>query len=455
VKKFKIMALTLLCLLLVISVVFTGCKTTSSSSGEAGDKTEAAETQAAAKEGVTLHMLMEDIPATHAVEKLLPEFTAATGINVEFEIVQYMDMHQKLVTNFMSPTGQYDVIEVDNYWAGEFPATGWIIPLDDYIKRDNFDVSVYIPAMMDMVGYYPRTGDNKQIYMLPIYSYSMGLLYREDLLNDPDLQKAYKELYNQDLKVPASLDEYVQQCQFMQENAGVSGSAMQAGRGDPIVMEWSNYLFALGGDYYDENWNAIINDEKGVKAVELYKANIEKGSPEGALSFALDDALRIMSQGQAYSMISYIIMLPLLTDPEQSSVAESTRMIPMPGDKGLAGGWGWAIAANSQYQDESWEFIKWVESAEIAKKRALDDSTPARIDVCEDADVIAKYPIYPTMLEVISHSKPVPEFLYSAEMVEIVGRELSLICSGEKSAQEGLDLAAKELDELAVKAKLK
>ena len=412
-------------------------------------------TGAAKKSDVTLHMLMEDIPATHAVEDLLPEFTAATGIKVEFEIVQYMDMHQKLVTNFMSKTGQYDVVEVDNYWAGEFPAAGWIIPLDDYIKKDKIDTSVYIPAMMDMVGYFPMTGTEKKVYMLPIYSYSMGLIYRTDLLNDPKLQESYKKLFNADLKVPTTLEEYVQQCKFMQENAGVSGSAMQAGRGDPIVMEWSNYLFALGGRFYDENWNSTINDAKALKAVELYKANITDGSPQGVLSFALDDALRIMSQGEAYSMISYIIMLPLLMDPEQSKISDKVQMVPMPGEDGLAGGWGWSIAANSQYKDEAWEFIKWVESFDIAKKRALADSTPARLDISKDADVIKKYPFYPVMSEVIARSVPVPEFQYSAQMVEIVGRELSLICSGEKSAQEGLDLAKTQLDELAVKANLK
>lgn len=283
----------------------------------------------------------------------------------------------------------------------------------------------------------------------------MGMIYRTDLLNDPKLQESYKKLFNTDLKVPTTLEEYVQQCKFMQENAGVSGSAMQAGRGDPIVMEWSNYLFALGGAFYDDKWNSTINDAKALKAVELYKANITDGSPKGALSFALDDALRIMSQGEAYSMISYIIMLPLLMDPEQSKIAGKVEMAPMPGENGLAGAWGWSIAANSQYKDEAWEFIKWVETFDIAKKRALADSTPTRTDIFSDSDVIKKYPFYPVLMQVISRSKPVPEFQYSAEMVEIVGRELSLICSGEKSAQEGLDLAKKQLDELAVKAKLK
>ena len=118
--------------------------------------------------GVTLRVLMEDVPETHIIKALLPEFEAKTGIKVEFEIVQYMDMHAKLVPQLMSPNCQYDLLEVDNYWAGEFPAAGWLEPLEKYVKRDNFDISVYLPSMLDMVGYY-----NGKLYMIPMYNYAM------------------------------------------------------------------------------------------------------------------------------------------------------------------------------------------------------------------------------------------------------------------------------------------
>jgi ABC-type glycerol-3-phosphate transport system substrate-binding protein len=398
---------------------------------------------------------MEDVPDTRVIEPLLPEFTAATGIKVEMEIVQYLDMHQKLVANFMSPTGNYDVVEVDNYWAGEFPATEWIIPLDDYIKKDNFDTSVYIPALMDLVGYYPMTGTEKKVYMIPMWTYCMGLIYRTDIMDDPALQSAYKDIYNTDLKLPESLEEYVQLCKFMQENAGVVGSSMQGGRGDSIVMEWSNYLYSVGGTYYDENWNATINDANGLKAIELYKDNINNAAPEGALAFNFDDALRVFMQGEAFSMASHTIILPMLEDPANSKVVGKYALVPMPGKNSFTGAWGWSIAANSQYKDEAWEFIKWVETFDIAKKRALGGGFATRTDVFNDPEVIAKNTFYPLLQKIIAQSKAVPEFLYSTEMIEIVGRELSLICSGEKSPQEGLDLAAEQLDELAVKAKLK
>jgi ABC-type glycerol-3-phosphate transport system substrate-binding protein len=98
---------------------------------------------------VTLRALMEDVPETRIIEQLLPEFERKTGIKVQFEIVQYGDMHAKLVTQFLSPRSQYDIVQVDNYWAGEFPAAGWIEPLDKYVERDKFDLSQYLPDRSD------------------------------------------------------------------------------------------------------------------------------------------------------------------------------------------------------------------------------------------------------------------------------------------------------------------
>lgn len=399
---------------------------------------------------ITLRMLMEDVPETRIIETLLPEFERETNIGVEFEIVQYGDMHAKLVTQFMNPRSQYDVIEVDNYWAGEFPAAGWLEPLDKYVERDKFSISDYVPSMLEMVGYY-----NGKLYMIPMYNYAMCLLYRTDLMSDPKLQKAFEEAYKVKLDVPKTVEEYVRLCRFMQKNAGVAGSAMQAQRGDPIVMEWSNYLFGCGGEYYDKHWYAAINSPEAVRATELYIENVKYGAPEGALSFNLDDAFRVMSQGRAFSMISYNWMLPQLNDTSKSKVAGKVAIAPMPGNVGLNGGWGWAIASNATHKEEAWKFIKWVESPEIAKKRALMGGAPTRRSMFTDKDVTEKYPWYPEVLKILEHARPVPEFQYSAQMIEVVGRELSLAATDQKPIKAALDDAARELDQLARQARLR
>lgn len=399
--------------------------------------------------GVTLRILMEDVPETRIIEELLPDFESKTGIKVQFEIVQYSDMHAKLIPQLMSPNCQYDLLEVDNYWAGEFPAAGWLEPLDEYVKEDNFDISVYIPSMLDMVGYY-----NDKLYMIPMYNYAMGLVYRTDILTDENLKGKYKEQYGKELTIPGTVEEYVQICEFIQNNTQLYGTAMQAQRGDPIVMEWSNYLFAVGGDYYDENWHSRVNDEFGVKATELYIRALKNATSPGALAFNLDDSFRLMSQGEAFSMISYNWMVSQLNNPESSKIAGSVALAPMPGGTGLNGGWGWAIPKNSQHKEEAWEFIKWVESFVIAKTRALMGGAPTRYDVFTDEEVVKKYPWYPKVMWIILNAKPVPEFQYSSQMIEVMGRELSLAASGEKTIKESLDTAAEELDKLAILAGL-
>lgn len=398
---------------------------------------------------VTLKALMEDVPETRIIEKLLPEFEQETGIKVVFEIVQYGDMHAKLVTQFLSPESQYDIVQVDNYWAGEFPSARWLEPLDKYVQRDNFDLSAYIPSMLDMVGYYQG-----KLYMIPQYNYAMGLIYRTDLMEDPVLQKQFEAAYGRPLELPKSVKEYVELSEFMQKNAGVSGSAMQAGRGDPIVMEWSNYLFSNGGSYYDKNWVATINSPEAIEATELYIRNVKNGAPAGALSYNLDDAYRVMSQGKAFSMISYHWMLPQLNDPNASQVAGKVAIMPMPGGKGLNGGWGWAIAHNTPKKEEVWKFISWVESKDIAIRRGVLGGAPTRTDVFRDKEVIANWPWYPQVEKIVEAAEPVPEFTFSTQMIEVMGRELSLAASGEKSVKDALDQAAKDLNGLAKKAKL-
>ncbi|MFM9419211.1 ABC transporter substrate-binding protein [Thermus scotoductus] len=401
-------------------------------------------------QGVVLRALMEDVPETRIIEALLPEFERATGIRVEFEKVQYGAMHDKLVAQFLAPENAYDFLEVDFLWAGEFPAAGWLEPLEPYVKASGFDLSVYYPSMLDLVGYYQG-----KLYMIPMYNYAMGLIYRKDLLERKDLKDRFQAQHKRPLALPRTLEEYVELSLFMAKNAGVSGAAMQGQRGDPNFMEFSNYLFAAGGDYVDRNWRVTLNSPQGEKALSLYVRNIREAAPKGALNFNLDDTFRVMCQGQAFSMVTYWWMLPQLDDAKQCpKVAGKVALAPMPGGAGVNGGWGWAIPKNSRNKEAAWKFISWVESKEIVKKRALMGHAPTRKDAFQDPEVLRKYPYYRQAEAIIAKARKVPIFAYTAEMEDVVGREISLAAAGQKAVKQALQDAAKGLEGLLRKAGL-
>lgn len=407
----------ILALVMLFSLALTGCGGNNAKKEESTGKT-------------TLNILMEDVPDTTCVTALLDQFEAETGIKVNVESVNYSSMHEKILTQMLSSTNSYDIIVVDCYWVGEFAAAGWMAPLDDYIKESGFDTSVYIGSMMDMVGQV-----NGTTYMLPFYNYMLSLIYRTDVWAE------------QGMEIPSDMESYVEACKQItaNTNGAMSGAVMQGLRPDPIAMEWCNYLFSCGGDFYDADGNIIINNEAGVKSLELYVENMTNSAPAGAAGFGFDEAFNVMAQGNAASYVTYNWMLPRLENTDESSVPGLCDITPMPGGVSLNAGWGWAIPHNAEDKDASWKFLQWVESFDVCKARAIAGGSPTRSDVMSDAEVLAAWPHLDTVQTIMETSKMIPIMEDAPQLIEVLGRELSEAVAGTKTAQEAVDTLAKEM----------
>jgi len=308
-----------------------------------------------------------------------------------------------------------------------------------------------VPSLMNLVGKV-----NGTTYMLPFYNYSMGIIYRKDMMNDPKEQAAFKAKYGIDLKVPTTWDEYQKQVEFFSRDTDGDGkidfygTVNQGQRGDCICMQWSNYLYANGGQYHDKNWKATFNSDAGIKAIEDYKNDIAKHGPTGAESYCFDEASSVFGQGKAYSFVTFNVLLAGFDDPSSSQVVGKADIEPNP-IGGLNGGWGWAIPKSSGDKEAAWKFIKWVESKETIKKRTLAGGAPTQAWVFDDPDVLAKRPNMPMLKQLVETAQEFPTFTYTVDFVEALGRELNLAVTGQKDAKTALDLAADEFNKLAKK----
>jgi len=400
---------------------------------------------------VVLRALMEDVPETQIIEAMLPEFQKESGISVEFEKLAYGDMHDKLVTQLSGASSAYTVLEVDFLWAGEFPAAGWLTELTPFVEKTKFDLNPFLPSMLDLVG-----RSKGGLYLVPMYNYSMGMIYRTDLLKDPKLTEAWKAESKGDLKPPKTLADYVALSKFMKAKAGVAGAAMQGQRGDPNSMEFSNYLFSAGGRYLDDGGRIALDSLEGKTALDLYVDNLKNGAQQGALSATLDDTQRLMCDGKAFSMITYWWMLPQIDDAKKCpKVAGKVALSVMPGGHGESGGWGWGIPKNvdEPTREAAWTFIQWVQSKKVSVARALEGHAPVRSDVYKDPTVSAKFPSYTTAEQVVASGKAFPIFAYSAQYEDVLGTQLSLAAGGQADNATALKAAADGLDELIKKVK--
>jgi ABC-type glycerol-3-phosphate transport system substrate-binding protein len=141
-------------------------------------------------------------------------------------------------------------------------------------------------------------------------------------------------------------------------------------------------------------------------------------------------------------------MLSVFNDDAASTVQGKNGLTVMPGGKGLTGTWSWALPVSSPNAGAGWEFVRWVESPDVAMRRALGGATPAQLAPYDNPEFVAKYPWMPQAKELIASGKGLPAVTKQAQLVEIMGRHLSDVVAGAKGAQEAMDAAAEELTEL-------
>ncbi|HET9660553.1 MAG TPA: extracellular solute-binding protein [Thermomicrobiales bacterium] len=401
-------------------------------------------------EGTTLNALMEDLRETTLIEEMLPEFEELTGIKVQFEKVVYPVMHDKLVSQLASGEGNgtYDFLEVDFYWVYEFARAGWMEDLGPRLADNAGSVSLsnYEDAVLKISSEVDGT-----TYYVPMYVYPMGLLYRSDLFESDEFKGQYKEISGSDLVMPTSVEDYVAMITAAQQvdPDNLYGAAMQGMQGDPIVMEFCNYLYSVGGDFYTEDMSApAINNELGVQAVQLYVDAINNGAQPGAANADLNDTGALWRQGKALTSVSYLFLLSDGETLEDSQVKGKGAVTTMPGGTGLTGSWSWGIPVSSPNPDAAWEFLKWVESPEIAMKRALGGGVAAQKAPYDNPDYIAAFPWMAQVKDLIATGKGLPGVTKQAQLVEIMGRHLSDAVTGGSSPQDAMNAAADELKEL-------
>lgn len=401
-------------------------------------------------EGTTINALMEDLRETTLIEEMLPEFEALTGIKVQFEKVVYPVMHDKLVSQLAAGDGNgtYDFLEVDFYWVYEFARSGWMQDLGPRLANSAGTVSLsnYEDAVLKISSEVDGT-----TYYVPMYVYPMGMLYRTDLFANDDFKAKYKEIAGSDLAMPTSVEEYVAMISAAQkvDPGNLYGAAMQGMQGDPIVMEYCNYLYSVGGDFFTEDMTApAINNELGVKATQLYVDAINNGAQPGAANADLNDTGALWKQGKALTAVSYLFLLSDGETLDDSQVKGKGAVTTMPGGTGLTGSWSWGIPVSSPNPDAAWEFLKWVESPEIAMRRALGGGVAAQKAPYDNPEYIAAFPWMGAVKDLIAVGKGLPGVTKQTQLVEIMGRHLSDAVTGGSSAQDAMNAAADELKEL-------
>jgi ABC-type glycerol-3-phosphate transport system substrate-binding protein len=168
----------------------------------------------------------------------------------------------------------------------------------------------------------------------------------------------------------------------------------------------------------------------------------------GALGANFDDVANTLKQGKAIFAISYLFLFPTLQDPKDSLVVDKMMFAPVPGKNSFLGAWGWAIPSNVENVECSWAFLKWVESKDVAYRRALAGGQPTQAWIYEDKDFLAKWPMMRRVGYALEHSKGLPIMSRSTQLVETFAEVMGAVLADNVAPADALAAADEKFNRL-------
>lgn len=300
------------------------------------------------------------------------EYTKETGVNININLVSWDKWHDAIEVDFISESGNYDLVIFDSQSMSEFASEFDIVLLNPYLENSTkLKISDYDPESLSKYSEYPE--GSKNYYALPLNQDAMGLVYRKDLFENAMEKENFKNKYGYELAVPKTYSELRDIAEFFtrpDENLyGISlfGSSDY----DAVTSAFNNVLWSFGGELWDSaehRAQGVINSENAVTALKFFK-DLFNYAPQGATSWYYNEVNDSIKNGRAAMGINWYYFFNTYIDPDQSKVADKIGFAPLPGEKDAAGkfnqynsvgGQGISISKFSDNQDEAWKFLEWL-----------------------------------------------------------------------------------------------
>ncbi len=310
-------------------------------------------------------------PEGEAMQAIVDQFNASQD---QFEVngVSNPDAQRQLAA--MTSNNGFDVSDNFDSNIGTWASNGALEPLDEFISRDGYDTSDFIPAAMEKMSF------DGQVYSLPIAVHTTLLMVNDALLGEAGLA------------APATHSELAAAIEALTIVDG-DGNITQLGLGVP---DFTTFAYTFGGGWIDDAGQPTANDAGNIAALQFWVDNVLN-------VYGVDNVRRFESGFGEYASAQapfYTGKLAMSMDGEWQArfiqqyapdLQWSAGPLPVADDQpDLAGTTSLAastffIPANAQEKDGAWEFIKYLFSEEPTRDFTIAlANLPARASLLED-----------------------------------------------------------------------
>jgi multiple sugar transport system substrate-binding protein len=468
----------LLTAMLILSLLVLGLSITAAQEFDEDWWAEAAAPYA----GVTISGVSESTPPSRYVSDVLaPQFTALTGINVEFEVTSWDLMYDKAIKDMEANTGIYDFVYIEQdiiygYLSQDFltDLTQMMADNPELVNPDfSFDdFTTFLDYFIDP--------DDGHVYGMPMEAFLKVYLYRKDLFEDPDIAAAFEAEYGYPLAPAVTHAQYRDIAEFFtnygrENDMELWGTTVQAASGHPASFYEYYETIAPSFGLYNwginmETWKASVenggqmNSDLAKEALAFWLDMLEFAPPEATAStwdeVAASFAAGRAAQGWVYGENAAWIA----TDETRSRVVGNVGVALPPTAEGVIeevesgvgyigyyDGGAFGIPHSSRNKEAALLWLQFIGLPEVQADWAVAGARIVHNATFEDPLVLEQDArvdgYYTLMLEAGPLFAGAPAFPFHPQVREVVASYLYQAIIGELTPEEALDLAAAAADE--------
>ena len=292
------------------------------------------------------------------------------------ETTAWPGFQTKAFAEFNAKGDAYDMVVGDSQWLGAGSTGGHYVDLTDFFAKHNV-AELMAPATVKFYAEYP--GNSGRYWAIPLEGDAIGWAYRKDWFEDPKEMADFKAKYGYDLAVPKTFKEMRDIAEFFyrpdQKRYGIA--IYTDNSYDGLAGGFESVLFSYGGelgDYATYKVDGIINSDKAVAALDVYK-ELYKFTPPGWANANFAEENQAITESLAAMSMNFFAFFPSLINEASNPNAKDTGFFANPagpdGDQfAPLGGQGISIVSYSQKQDEALKFLEWFIKDETQKKWA-------------------------------------------------------------------------------------
>ena len=293
-------------------------------------------------------------PWANMPQELLDEFTAETGVKVNYTVAEWDAIRDKIAVAGAADSELADVTEFDWSWTGQYGRTGWFEPLEGRIDTS------------DMVNNGAFTPGRPSLRRLLQQRLSGSYLYNSKMFADAGIAEP-----------PTTFDELLADAHTLKEKGIVEYPLLFPLRaGEDTSMTWYLNVLAYGGQLVDANGQPQFEDPSsgGYKALKFYIDALAEGLIDPAVTAFSSNGQLLDYFLSGKSAITYGAPSDLVSaeDPAASKVVGQIKPMLVPGVSGPGPSYGQpealGVMSNSQHKDAALAFIDWWEKPETLLK---------------------------------------------------------------------------------------